>query len=80
MSSKYDELSGYPVQTVTAFGLLTDIILKDKVTIFINKETRSYSLDGIFWTELNLGLFKELVKYSEWGCDNIKIVKKGEEK
>lgn len=77
MASKYEELSGNGVFiTVTPYGMLTDILLYTKVKVYLN-DLGGFSLDKMTWQTLNKGLYKRLLKMSEY-MDNIIIVGKEE--
>lgn len=67
---KYAELSGTSaVLTTTPYGMLMDILVCTDIEVYLD-HLGQYSLDGVCWTKLNRGLYKELVEMSEY-MDNI---------
>ena len=75
--SKYDELSGNVIMTVTPYGMLMSILLETELKIYLNvlsKNNIQFSLDNCMWRTLNKGLGLELLNMSTY-CDNIIVVK-----
>lgn len=78
MASKYDALSGNgDILTTTPYGMLMDILVCTDIEVYLD-HLGQYSLDGVCWTKLNRGLYKELIEMSGYMDNIIFVGKEGE--